>query len=77
MARPTSPILIEQTAKRWKRIQLAGLIVLVASMIAGIGILWLPLSSWKADAFLVALFCAIAGGAISQAGRLLAWWHHG
>lgn len=70
------PVLIEQTAKKYKAIRAAGILILLAS--AGIGIL-------TADEFgagegwgttLTAIGCGV-GIITFGVGIVLSWWHHG
>ena len=61
----TTPHLIEQTAKRWKLVQLVG--VLVACV--GASLLW----AWPWPARCAMLFVI----ATYITGRMLAWWNHG
>lgn len=69
----TRPVTIEQTAKRYKKLQLLGYlllplgaIVLMIAMMEGSG----TAGAWGA---------AIGGAGLvaAWAGKILAWWHHG
>ena len=71
-----TPQIIEQTAKRWKLLQLIGLALAVVSA-PGI-----PLSFARVDWSLWPLLIAsatvfVAGAGICITGAALAWWYHG
>ena len=80
MAKPNpddrKPVLVEQTAKKYKAIRAAGILILLGS--AAIGIL-------TADEFgagegwgttLTAIGCGV-GILVFGIGVVLSWWHHG
>lgn len=67
------PVVIEQTAKKWKAIQAAGLVVVViAAAILAVG---MRLGSQAVT--LTGVGVLIVGIGIHWAGRAIAWWHHG
>lgn len=67
------PVIIEQTAKRWKVIQLAG----AGVCLVGIALTALAISLFSSPlAIAAAMICAGGLGTIIT-GRTLAWWYHG
>ena len=70
---PHKPVIIEQSAKKWKAIQLAGAgVCLIGVMLTGLAISLFS-SVW---AIAAAIVCAGGLGTIIT-GKTLAWWHHG
>lgn len=66
-------VIIEQTAKKWKAIQLAG----AGVCLVGIALTALAISLFSSPlAIAAAVICAGGLGTIIT-GRTLAWWHHG
>ena len=67
------PVIIEQTAKRWKVIQLAG----AGVCLVGVALTALAISLFNSTlAIAAAVVCAGGVGTIIT-GRTLAWWYHG
>jgi uncharacterized membrane protein HdeD (DUF308 family) len=58
-------VLIEQTAKKWKKIQLIGVLLFV---IGGVAMLVSP------NGFTILMF--FAGAGVFLYGKFGAWWHH-
>ena len=69
------PVVIEQTAKRYKLMQLAGCLAMMAGAVIGaVGIA----SGEPSPGQLIATFLSIGGGLLCYIiGRFLAWWFHG
>lgn len=67
------PVVIEQTAKKWKAIQAAGLVVVVIA--AGIYVLGMRLESQ--GVMLTGVGVLTIGIGVHWTGRAIAWWHHG
>jgi zinc-ribbon domain len=65
--------LIEQTAKRWKAVQMYG----VAGMLLGLLFVFAAIGSESFAVSMLAGLVTAAGIAIYSVGRIAAWWHHG
>jgi uncharacterized membrane protein HdeD (DUF308 family) len=67
------PMIIEQTAKRWKAIQLAGVLSIIVGMAAVCG----AIMAQSADLIYVAAILPVIGIIVTAYGSIMAWWHHG
>ncbi len=79
--REEKPILIEQTTKRWKVWQLAGVGIILLDIIALLLLTYIfprP-SDVKNPGFAFAAFAVVLsiGVLVWIYGRVMAWWHHG
>lgn len=65
-------ILIEKTAKRWKRLELLALGLLFPTLLAGLGLMYVSfaaaIAAWILAGVCFAGFCAV---------KILAWYYHG
>lgn len=67
------PVLIEKTAKKWKAIQAAGLVIVVLAAVVGV----FAMRS-HSDALAISGIAIFAAGiVVYYVGDLVAWWHHG
>lgn len=66
------PVLIEQTAKKWKKIQAAGMALVVIAAVLGV----FAMRSQSEPLILSGLATFVAGIVVYYVGDL-AWWHHG
>ena len=64
------PILIEKTAKRWKRLELLALFLLFSALFAGLGLMYVnaAIAAWILAGMCFSGFCAV---------KILAWYYHG
>lgn len=67
------PVLIEQTAKKWKKIQAAGMALVVIAAVLGV----FAMRSQSEPLILSGLATFVAGIVVYYVGDLAAWWHHG
>ncbi len=65
--------LIEQTAKPWKKVQAAGVVIM---LLAPLSMLVIAYTS-SADVFLAVVPLLVLGVVVHLVGRFGAWWHHG
>jgi len=68
------PTTIEQTSKRYKAIQFAGVALMIASIV---GCAVLSTSGGSGVAVAAGTTTFLVGASIYVAGRFAAWWHHG
>jgi len=65
-------ILIEKTAKRWKRLELLALGLLFPTLLAGFGLMYVSfvaaITAWILAGVCFAGFCAV---------KIMAWYYHG
>ena len=65
-------ILIERTAKRWKRLELFALGLLFPALLAGVGLMYVSfpaaIAAWILAGVCSAEFCIV---------KVLAWYYHG
>lgn len=66
------PILIEKTAKRWKRLELIALALFFPALFVGLGLMYVSfpaaIAAWLLAGVCFAGFCAV---------KILAWYYHG
>jgi len=67
------PMIIEQTAKRWKAIQLAGVLSIIVGMAAVCG----AIMSQSAGLIYTAAILPAFGIVVTAYWSIMAWWHHG
>jgi hypothetical protein len=67
------PMIIEQTTKRWKAIQLAGVLSIIVGMAAVCG----AIMSQSAGLIYTAAILPAFGIVVTAYGSIMAWWHHG
>jgi len=70
------PVLIEQTSKRYKAIQLAGGIVIICSIALAVAIS-LAFRNGETPAVITCIVGCMLGVALVVLGGTLAWWYHG
>jgi hypothetical protein len=68
---PPAPVLIEQTGKQWKAMQLIGCIMV---LVGGLLVVGACSGSMETE---TALRVLIIGAAVATLGRIGAWWYHG
>ena len=65
-------LLIEKTAKRWKRLELLALFLLFPLLLGGLGLMYVSfpaaIAAWLLAGVCFAGFCAV---------KILAWYYHG
>jgi len=76
------PVQIEQTSKRWKKIQLAGACIIGLAVLIAVlgGVLDTQGVRWEPVARKVIYSAAVPGAigvCVSIYGSCMAWWHHG
>ena len=68
-----TPITIEQTAKKWKAIQLAGALIIIVGMGAVVG----AIRAQAASLIYAAAILPAIGIGVTAYGSVMAWWYHG
>ena len=67
------PIVTEQTAKKWKMLQLLGVVgILLGSAVAAFGF-----TSDSPSGVVIGVIILVLASPLYAFGRFLAWWHHG
>ncbi|NLG65678.1 MAG: hypothetical protein GX537_08755 [Actinobacteria bacterium] len=72
-AAPRGVRTVEQTAKKWKGLQLIGCFGLMASIVWAI----VAGQSDSIEAIVGPLMAGVVSAAIYMYARIMAWWHHG
>jgi hypothetical protein len=66
------PVTVQLTAKRWKRVQLIGGCIIVASF------LFIPIVNFYGSWWIMPQLVVLAiGSLVVFVGGIMAWWHHG
>jgi len=74
-----APTLIEQTAKRWKSVQILGAVLMLLGLVLGLVFLYTTKVSDSSVRPVLACLVPflVAGVSVYVVGRVGAWWHHG
>lgn len=64
-----SPVLIEQSAKKWKAVQLAGGIAIIVGLLLGMTV--------RSGLGVFGVALALVGIIAFVYGKIARWWHHG